>query len=126
MEKNHDNYITRNNLPRCTGHCCKGFSLEYSQAEVMAEYELWKKNPSEPRKIKDVAAIAEMIIPLGVFRKQELFTCKHLGKDGNCQNYEARPQMCRDFPGPNPCPFRNCASHGYQPIWKKVFNWLLE
>lgn len=108
--------------PRCTGHCCRGFSLEHPHAFVKEEYERWKKG--EPTTIPQIETIAEMVMPLGTFRGQELFTCKHLSKEGNCGIYESRPPMCRDFPGPHPCPYRNCSSHGEQPIWKKAVNWL--
>lgn len=110
--------------PRCTGHCCRGFSLEHPLAEVKAEYERWKRNPSSAKLIPDIGTIAPMLIPLGIFRGQELFTCRHLAKEGNCRIYERRPRMCRDFPGPSPCPYRNCSSHGRQPRWKRAWNWL--
>ena len=110
--------------PRCTGHCCRGFSLEHPHAKVKEEYAKWLVNPASATLIPDVAFIAEMLIPLGTFRGQELFTCKHLSKEGNCTAYETRPKMCRDFPGPNPCAYRNCASHGPQSLPKRILNWL--
>ena len=108
--------------PRCTGNCCRGFSLEQPLSVVEAEYA--KTKNGEQSFIPDVTIIREMLIPLGVFKGQELFTCKHLGKNGDCGIYEVRPKMCRDFPGPNPCPYRNCASHGNQNLFKKAWNWL--
>jgi Fe-S-cluster containining protein len=108
--------------PRCVGHCCRGFSLELPFATVQADYARWKAG--EPTSIPDVGVIGAMLVPLGVFRGQELFTCRHLGAGGDCTIYDTRPGMCRDFPGPAPCPYRNCASHGEQPAWKKALNWL--
>lgn len=108
--------------PRCTGHCCRGFSLEHPLATVEAEFAKHRKG--ETSFIPNVDTIHNMLIPLGVFRGQELFTCKHLSEAGNCTIYETRPQMCRDFPGPDPCKYRNCASHGSQPALKKAWNWL--
>ena len=110
--------------PRCVGHCCRGFSLEHPYSTVQAEFEAWKATGSS--KIPNVEAIHAMLVPLGVFRGQELFTCRHLSPEGNCTIYETRPKMCRDFPGPNPCPYRNCASHGPQPLWMRAWNWLRE
>ena len=110
--------------PRCTGHCCRGFSLEFPLQEVQAEFQQWQKTGHS--KISNIEIISEMLIPLGVFRGQELFTCKHLSKEGNCGIYLSRPQMCRNFPGIKPCPYRNCASHGFQPRWKRIWNWLRE
>jgi Fe-S-cluster containining protein len=112
--------------PRCTGHCCRGFSLEHPHAKVMEEYRNWQAGSSEQGLIPDIGTIGAMLVPLGTFRGQELFTCRHLGSKGNCQIYETRPKMCRDFPGPNPCPYRNCSSHGPQGPLKKAMNWLLE
>jgi Fe-S-cluster containining protein len=110
--------------PRCIGHCCRGFSLEFPHATVKSEYQRWQENPASATLIPDIAVIAEMLIPLGVFRKQELFTCKHLSKAGNCTIYETRPKMCRDFPGPDPCKYRNCGSHGEQSAIRRAWNWL--
>ncbi|MGZ3653388.1 MAG: YkgJ family cysteine cluster protein [Bdellovibrionota bacterium] len=112
--------------PRCVGHCCRGFSLEHPLSVVQAEYERWRADPESATLIPDISTIAPMLIPLGVFRRQELFTCKHLGADGNCGIYETRPRMCRDFPGPKPCPYRNCGSHGAQSRLKRAWNWVRE
>lgn len=110
--------------PRCTGHCCRGFSLEHPHSVVQEEYARWCRNPSAATLIPDIGTIAPMLIPLGRFRGQELFTCRHLSKGGDCTIYERRPRMCRDFPGPDPCKYRNCASHGPQPALKRAINWL--
>jgi len=110
--------------PRCTGHCCRGFSLEHPHEVVKLELE--KIKAGKTSFIPDVETIANMLIPLGTFRGQELFTCRHLSKEGNCTIYESRPQMCRDFPGPDPCKYRNCASHGEQGLLKRAMNWLRE
>jgi len=112
--------------PRCTGHCCRGFSLEHPLELVQEEFARWRTNPEKATLIPDIGTIGAMLVPLGKFRGQELFTCKHLSKEGNCSIYETRPKMCRDFPGPNPCPYRNCASHGRQPKIKQAWNWLRE
>lgn len=109
--------------PRCTGHCCRGFALEVSLAELEDDYHSWCVDPKQS-KIPDVNKIYDMVMPLPSFRGKEVFTCKHLLKNGDCGNYEGRPQMCRDFPGPEPCPFRSCASHGKQNPIKLVWSWL--
>ncbi|MCO5144509.1 MAG: YkgJ family cysteine cluster protein [Oligoflexia bacterium] len=108
--------------PRCTGNCCKNFSLEYPFEFVKSEFHKYEKG--EATIIQNIEIIYPMLIPLGIYQKQELFTCNHLGKNGDCQIYETRPKMCRDFPGPNPCPYRNCASHGKQNLLKRAVNWL--
>lgn len=110
--------------PRCTGNCCKCFSIEQSYETVLSEAAKTKSDANYHSTILAVETIAAMLIPLGVARRQEIFTCKHLGESGNCQIYEMRPPMCRDFPGANPCPYRNCASHGPQGTMKKFWNWV--
>lgn len=112
--------------PRCTGHCCRGFSLERSWKDVQFELQKTQDDPEYVSSIPDILLIGKMLIPLGTFRKQELFTCRHLSKEGNCGIYLSRPKMCRDFPGPSPCPYRNCSSHGKQSIVKRAWNWILE
>jgi Fe-S-cluster containining protein len=108
--------------PRCRGHCCRGFSLEHPHEVVKAEFA--KAEAGQESLIPDVLTIAPMLVPLGSFRGQELFSCRHLSSEGNCTIYETRPRMCREFPGPNPCPYRNCASHGEQGLLKRAWNWL--
>jgi len=109
--------------PRCTGNCCRCFSLEYPYETVLEENKEISVNSQYHSFIPNVETIASMLIPLGIARGQEIFTCKHLGKNGDCGIYEIRPQMCRDFPGPNSCSYRNCASHGKQNIFKRLLNW---
>lgn len=109
--------------PRCVGDCCRCFSLEFPLQKVSEEYQKFKVDPASAT-IPNVDIIHDMLIPLGKVRGQEIFTCKHLGANGDCGIYETRPKMCRDFPGPDPCKYRNCASHGPQPGWKRFLNWL--
>jgi len=114
---------TMNGRPRCSGHCCKGFALEKSREEIWEDYERWKKDPSTST-IPDVHLIAPMLIPIKKLKTEWLFTCKHLQKDGNCGIYAQRPQMCRDFPGDQPCPFPICASHGKKSPLATAIAWL--
>lgn len=114
---------SRDPRPRCTGHCCRQFSIEYPYQEVMADYKRHERDPASAR-IPDIGVIGKMLVPLGTFRGQELFTCRHHSASGDCTIYETRPRMCRDFPGPAACPYRNCASHGKQGRLKRIWNWL--
>lgn len=103
---------------RCTGHCCKGFALEYSYSEIQSDYQTWLQNSQGPggdkkSKIPQVEIIAPMLIPLGGSPKYKEFTytCKNLDPSGDCRIYQDRPQMCRDFPEPGVgCHFWNCTS----------------
>lgn len=108
---------------RCTGHCCRGFALEKSYEEVQADYARWRKDPGTAT-IPDIEKIAPMLIPLKHLRNEWLYTCKHLQKNGDCGQYEARPRMCRDFPGDRPCPFPICSTHGRKNPIAKAWAWL--
>src|SRR6186713_2485093 len=112
---------SRDKRSRCTGNCCRQFSLEFPLSEVEADYARFRADPGSA-KIPNIETIAPMIVSLGKFRGQELFTCRNLSADGNCGIYDTRPKMCRDFPGPDPCPYRNCASHGAQGAIRRVWN----
>lgn len=96
---------------RCTGHCCKRFAIEHSFEALQADYKLWQQDPALSR-IADVEKIAIMVIPITSSRdgSEHLYTCKNLQTSGDCSIYESRPQMCRDFPGPEGCHFRGCKS----------------
>lgn len=109
---------------RCRGHCCRGFALERPFTEVWEDYERWQADPTTST-IPDIQTLAPMLIPLKRSTQGEgLFTCKHLLKNGDCGIYEGRPQMCRDFPGPKPCPFPICATHGSRGPLRKALDWL--
>jgi len=109
--------------PRCTGHCCRGFAVENSYEEIWEDFRRWRKNPSTST-IKDIYLLAPMLVPIREIKGEWLYTCKHLKKNGDCAIYEYRPQMCRDFPGDEPCPFGLCASHGHKNIFQKIIAWL--
>lgn len=107
---------------RCTGHCCKAFTLPYSIEEVRAK--VARGN------VTDGEIIVDMLIPLyaGLYsdmppdlrakvdkiaasnRTDEpafVYTCRHF--DGqNCTNYEGRPDMCRAYPYGVKCSYRGC------------------
>ena len=121
---------------RCTGHCCRAFTLPWSPAELqvlLADYRRWRRlglPPKGGRKLlRDVQKITDMIIHLGRFPAAEwpapyrpevragvppdeghrdFYTCRHLLPDGNCGDYERRPQVCRDFPYRHPCQYAPC------------------
>lgn len=113
---------------RCTGHCCRGFALERSYAEIQEEYRKWKVDPKSAD-ILQVEIIAPMIIPLSSndrFREYT-YACKNLGANGDCTIYERRPQMCRDFPDERGCRFWKCTAQEsiYKDLglWRKVLRW---
>jgi Fe-S-cluster containining protein len=97
--------------------------MDYTYEQLWEDYRRWREDPAKSQ-IPDLHLIAPMVIPLKHVRKGSLYTCKHLQKNGDCGIYADRPQMCRDFPGDQPCPFPICASHGKRPWYRWVLDWL--
>ena len=91
---------------RCTGRCCKSFIIRSSPEEIRQRAE----ETSDPRWKAEFTKIADMIIHLGTEDSyHHRYTCKHFdAKTHNCTDYEHRPEMCRDFPYGDPCPFVEC------------------
>ena len=98
-------------IGRCTGHCCRGFALDQSYAQLQKEFAIWKENPQNST-IPQIELIAPMVIPVRSSSQfnEYTYTCKNLDPAGNCMVYESRPQMCRDFPDKKSCRFWNCTS----------------
>ena len=91
-------------MGRCTGHCCRFFSLTEPYEEVQTKE--WQD------KYVDGEEIAAMVIPLNAVPsriKSYYYTCKHF--DGkNCTNYEDRPSMCSNYPYDGKCGVKGCTS----------------
>ncbi|MDQ7818704.1 MAG: YkgJ family cysteine cluster protein [Melioribacteraceae bacterium] len=112
-------------ISRCTGHCCKDFTLAYSPEELKKEFdETLSKNRKILKQIKDrekrydetisymksdIYLVPQMVIHLASIEVNcngELhpltlhhYTCtNHDPVTGNCKIYEARPRMCSNFP----------------------------
>ncbi len=115
-------------MTRCTGHCCKCFYLPIEaikkSMEVTCFFEALGNYVPETEEVKQ---IAEMVIPLGVMTDEEClekfgvcsivfhetgferFTCKHLLENGDCGNYENRPEhMCGKYPYGKGCNLAQC------------------
>lgn len=102
---------------RCSGHCCRVFSLPYDPAELQAC----------ASQVQDGEQIAAMVIPLGKHSEYagaprylsrhdadgglHLYTCRNLDTaTGDCRVYETRPAMCRNFPYERACPYQGCTA----------------
>lgn len=100
---------------RCTGHCCREFTLPVSPDELATRA---KDNPYdlEVQKIAGMVvhlktvSVAELgdanpqdwrgIHPAEMRGAQHWYTCTIYDKTtGNCGDYDQRPRMCRDYPG---------------------------
>jgi len=90
---------------RCTGHCCRDFSLPFSPGELRRRVIF--------EGLLDGEQIADMVIYLGwracVFKKDgHRYTCRHLINGRDCGIYETRPVMCRDYPYGGRCKYEGC------------------
>jgi Fe-S-cluster containining protein len=105
---------------RCTGHCCRSFSIPYSIRELTRAAEFGRRQTQEYRPERfwyddrwqkqtympeDAAYVADMLIQLP---EKDRFTCRHLLQNGNCGNYAHRPGMCSRYPYGVPCTFNGC------------------
>lgn len=86
-------------MGRCTGHCCKEFTLpSYPKIRQRA-----RMGDDDARHVLD------LIIPLGGTTHNRsgeriyIYTCKELQPNGDCGIYAERPHMCRDYPYGRPC-----------------------
>lgn len=132
---------------RCTGHCCRAFNVG-PHASLKEKYERAKARLADgyPDKYDlETIQIFEMIIPLpakatngtanpyeptnsllrgelGSVEEGELHTCKHLQPNGDCGNYENRPEMCRVYPNGRPCVFVHCTSKEARNLPERVWS----
>lgn len=93
---------------RCTGHCCREFTLTHSQENLNRAYAAWMRRETSWKKRggrilrsipADIHLIAPMVRPLNKKLKgNPLYTCVHIQDNGDCGIYKMRPKMCRDYP----------------------------
>ena len=119
-------------MGRCSGHCCKAFTLPYSPDEIWATYQRWRNQGTLQPIMKngqlgtsgipiDIFLIAPMLVYKGLmfppFKqvrpdepriKHHIYTCKHFDAKKKCTIYEYRPQMCRDYPYGKSCNYVAC------------------
>ena len=103
---------------RCTGHCCKRFHIggwTYQELGLAFEAFLAGRNlvyldnggGFGRRMPEDVEVIYPMIVPLPQ-DPPGFYTCRHLQANGDCGNYDDRPEMCRSYPYERACGFQDC------------------
>lgn len=101
-------------MARCTGHCCRRFSLHFSP-EILQSMAANEESSFQP----EIKVIAEMVEYLGksdigsdgrrMSAAVHWYSCKNLDdKSGDCSIYETRPEMCRQFPYEQKCQFSGC------------------
>lgn len=83
-------YIREGKCNQC-GACCTMILL-FNQGKIV-------KNEEEFEQLKDVFPEYERFYIRGRHPDgNPLFTCKFLGDDGKCKDYQNRPLICREYP----------------------------
>ena len=112
-------------LSRCTGHCCKSFTLSsggpyWTRKEVqqmidddnsgeidLGDHNRQVVNMAIPIEDKEYADGEDDRMPLGA--PYTLFTCKNFDVDTNdCKIYETRPNMCVKAGEDDSCSYEEC------------------
>jgi Fe-S-cluster containining protein len=123
-------------MDRCTGHCCRAFTLPWTLEEMKIAY---KRDLAHMMKARaggatfptpDTVKVYPLLIPLAKERGNHplgparqsgtryYYTCKFF-KDGNCTNYEHRPKMCSSYPeysGNALCEYEGCTWAGHRGL----------
>jgi Fe-S-cluster containining protein len=99
---------------RCTGGCCREFSLPTTPEQLRADASAASIAPAlrdEFLKIADLAVFVRTLERGGPMPNGKtydgatpvpIYTCRFF--DGaNCTNYDERPNMCRGYPYDRPC-----------------------
>lgn len=120
---------------RCTGACCRKFTLPEAPEYFERMYLAWKNAPESSFKLpgNDIHIIWPMLIYLGqsdvspnggkLAFPQHFYTCKHLDKDtGDCTIYEHRPRMCSEYPYGSRCKYEDCTMRVDAPLTKREWS----
>ncbi len=108
-------------MNRCTGHCCKNFTLPGppamleagSRAHTNRSRRAYWIDESGRRHLQtwivDGVMINNMAIYLGVDEDgKHRYNCVHLQASGDCGVYDERPWMCREYPYGRGCDYEKC------------------
>lgn len=101
---------------RCTGACCRNFSIPYSPFELREAYDAWRaQTPQKTPYLDDIWLIAPMVRLVRTAAAEGgpmryFYRCVHIDDaTGNCQIYGIRPRMCREYPYGGQCTFTDCS-----------------
>lgn len=132
---------------RCTGHCCRYFSVGPPEEAAAQLNRLIARggDSGDAQKVKDLLIYRGYFTnPLNEDQEPEhWYTCKHFvvdeEYDGHCAIYEERPMMCRKYPNGEACAYaktgcswdwahrpqrRSIDVPVHRLLWKKRVQWL--
>jgi Fe-S-cluster containining protein len=108
---------------RCTGHCCRDFTLPFSPGELSGAVgdniramneELRGELLTQQCWERDLIQIHDMVVYLGNYGTDDFkerawhYRCKNIQDNGDCGIYQTRPGMCRRFPSSGHCGYSAC------------------
>lgn len=108
-------------MDRCTGHCCRAFTLSYAPDELARLAK--REGPSG-----DAFHVYAMALHIGKFKvnpvsgieygaARDVYACLYYDADaGDCRGYDERPRMCREYPYGDPCREPDCTWKSAQAI----------
>ena len=119
--------MLRREVGRCSGHCCRAFTLHFSPETVenirvaLDAEERGESWPIGLPRPNGIDVVARMVRPVGPFHiltpagdrfkgdDAHWYTCEHHDREsGNCMIYDRRPGMCRDYPYGRVCNYLDC------------------
>ena len=100
-------------MNRCSGHCCRAFTINAPHADIL---DLRKEIPNAP---PDFEMIRWMVYPLGLRDVAPdgtpldppamYYGCRNFDEaSGDCKDYFNRPRMCREYPYGQRCQHPEC------------------
>lgn len=117
---------------RCTGHCCRNFTLPGSPGSLAIwalaaakgrgddhDDGTWSPpSPHPDRGLKSyvIGSRADMMTIGAMIRwskwstddESHTYNCAHLRPNGDCGNYAGRPSLCQDYPYGRWCEHKAC------------------
>ncbi|MDX9981999.1 MAG: YkgJ family cysteine cluster protein [Lentisphaeria bacterium] len=81
---------------QCNARCCRYMAIKVDTPRTADDYDdvRWYLLHRDVRVLVDTDGIWYVAFDT---------PCERIGKDGRCLQYDARPQICRDYPKGNPC-----------------------
>jgi len=107
---------------RCTGHCCKAFTLPVTPQEVfialLSSVLGYEHKYSVGERGVDNMKLFSLLVYVGTEPLRGVpggpgahyYTCKALAPSGDCSIYDSRPYTCRDYPYGMVCKYIGCTA----------------
>lgn len=86
------------------GNCCKAFTLGKLPEDVLKTPEsddrtvTWLRDEISEIDHKEIVGVLNPVT-VKAFPRDEYYTCRLVGEDGKCTDYENRPHTCKMYPG---------------------------